>query len=109
PIGHPIRPHSRPRGQPPRGLHHFVGYPTKEEGIGLRDVLGVVTMHFFVRGYCTMIAAPVQGDVDGIPKGSHCILGLLAGVLGWHGQVPPCRRVLIPPRPCSTARVWYGR
>ena len=28
-------------------------------------------MQVFVRGYCTMIAAPVQCDVDGIPKGSH--------------------------------------
>jgi hypothetical protein len=31
-----------------------------------------VTMQLFVRGNCTMIAAPVQSDVDGIPKGSHC-------------------------------------
>jgi hypothetical protein len=30
-----------------------------------------VTMQVFVRGYCTMIAAPVQCDVDGIPKGLH--------------------------------------
>jgi hypothetical protein len=30
-----------------------------------------VTMQVFVRGNCTMIAAPVQCDVDGIPKGSH--------------------------------------
>src|ERR1044071_7074036 len=28
-------------------------------------------MQFFVRRTCTMIAAPIQGDVDGIPKGSH--------------------------------------
>src|SRR6516162_5661682 len=28
-------------------------------------------MQDFVRGNCTMIAAPVQCDVDGIPKGSH--------------------------------------
>src|SRR5207302_304021 len=28
-------------------------------------------MHVFARGYRTMIAAPVQCDVDGIPKGSH--------------------------------------
>src|SRR6266446_2841868 len=26
-----------------------------------------------VRGHCTMIAAPVQCDVDGIPKGSHYV------------------------------------
>ena len=71
--GHPIRPHSRPRRRPPRCLHHFVGYPAKEEGIGLREVLGRVTMQVFVRAHCTMIAAPVQCDVDKIPKGSHCV------------------------------------
>jgi hypothetical protein len=71
PIGHPIRPHSRPRRRPPRCLHHFVGYPPKKEGVGPRKVLGRVTMQVFVRGHCTMIAAPVQCDVDGIPKGSH--------------------------------------
>jgi hypothetical protein len=42
-----------------------------EKGIGLLDVLDGVTMQFFVREYCTMITAPVQCDVDGIPKGSH--------------------------------------
>src|SRR5881409_2220217 len=72
PIGHPIRP--RTRRPPPRCLHHFVGYPAKEEGISLRDALGRVTMQVFVRGYRTMIAAPVQCDVDGIPKGSHYVL-----------------------------------
>ena len=30
-------------------------------------------MQVFVREPFTMIAAPVQCDVDGIPKGSHCI------------------------------------
>src|ERR671917_559897 len=73
PISHPIRPLSRPRRRPPRCLHHFVGYPAKEEGIGLRDVLGCVTMQVFVWEPFTMIAAPVQCDVDGIPKGSHCV------------------------------------
>jgi hypothetical protein len=28
-------------------------------------------MQLFVRDPGTMIAAPVQGDVDGIPQGSH--------------------------------------
>jgi hypothetical protein len=28
-------------------------------------------MQLFVWGNCTMIAASVQCDVDGIPKGSH--------------------------------------
>jgi hypothetical protein len=32
-----------------------------------------VTMQLFVRDPCTMIAAPVQCDVDGIPKGSHYV------------------------------------
>ena len=52
-------------------LHHFVGYPAKKDGIGPREVLGGVAMQVLVRGYCAMIAAPVQCDVDGIPKGSH--------------------------------------
>jgi hypothetical protein len=30
-----------------------------------------VTMQLFVREHPAMIAAPVQGDVDGIPKGAH--------------------------------------
>src|SRR5262249_24751668 len=68
---HPIRPRSRPRRRPERCLHHFVSHPAKEEGIGLGEVLDRVTMQVFVREHCTMIAAPVQCDVDGIPKGSH--------------------------------------
>src|ERR1700719_1851979 len=68
---HPIRPRSRPRRRPKRCLHHFVSHPAKEEGIGLVEVLDCVTMQVFVRQYCAMIAAPVQCDVDGIPKGSH--------------------------------------
>src|SRR5919202_981413 len=68
PIGHPIRLHSRSRRRSSRCLHHFVGYPAKEEGIGLCDVLGRVAMQLFVRGYCTMITTPVQCDVDGIAK-----------------------------------------
>ena len=64
---HPIRPRARPRRRPPRCLHHFVSHPAEEEGIGLAEVLDRVTMQVFVRGYRTMIAAPVQCDVDGIP------------------------------------------
>jgi hypothetical protein len=33
-----------------------------------------VTVHLFVRGDGMMIAAPVQCDVDGVPKGSHYVL-----------------------------------
>src|SRR5215470_15680305 len=68
---HPIRSRSRPRRRPPCCLHHFVSHPAKEEGIGLLEVLDRVTMQVFVREHCTMIAAPVQCDVDVIPKGSH--------------------------------------
>jgi hypothetical protein len=32
-----------------------------------------VTMYVFVGDTNTMIAAPIQCDVDGIPKGSHCV------------------------------------
>jgi hypothetical protein len=51
----------------------LVSHPAKEEGIGLLDVPGRVTMQVFVREHFTMIAAPVQCDVDGIPKGSHYV------------------------------------
>jgi hypothetical protein len=34
---------------------------------------GSGTMQVFVRDHFPMIAAPVQCDVDGIPKGSHCV------------------------------------
>jgi len=48
-----------------------ISHPAKEKGIGLADVLDRVTMQLFIRGYDTMIAAPVQSDVDRISKGSH--------------------------------------
>jgi hypothetical protein len=32
-----------------------------------------VTMQVFVGDHHTMIAAAVQCDVDGIPKGAHCV------------------------------------
>jgi hypothetical protein len=51
----------------------LISHPAEEEGIGLREVPGRVTMQLFVRDECTMIAAPVQRDVDGIPKESHCV------------------------------------
>src|SRR5881275_1059775 len=43
------------------------------EGIGLVEVLERVTMQVFVREHCTMIAAPVQCDIDVIPKRSHYV------------------------------------
>src|SRR5687768_15549932 len=72
---HPIGHLSRPRG-PKRCLHHFVSHPAKEEGIRPVEVLDRVTMQVFVRENSTMIAAPIQRDVDGIPKGSHYVPGL---------------------------------
>jgi hypothetical protein len=70
---HPIRPRTRQRRPPPRCLHHFVSHPAKEDGIGPLEVLDRVTKQVFVREHCTMIAAPVQCDVDGVPKGSHYV------------------------------------
>jgi hypothetical protein len=37
-----------------------VSHPAKEEGIGLVDVLGGVTVQLLVGDNCTMIAAPVS-------------------------------------------------
>src|SRR5215207_2312455 len=75
---HPIRSRSRGRRWPPRCLHHFVRHPPKEKCIGLVEILDRVTMQVFVRGNCTMIAAPVQCDVNGIPKESHFAAPLVA-------------------------------
>ena len=41
--------------------------------IGMDDVFHRVTMQVFVGDHFPMIAAPVQCDVDRIPKGSHCV------------------------------------
>jgi hypothetical protein len=49
----------------------LVSHSAEEEGIGLVEVLDRVTMQLLVRETNTMIAAPVQRDVDGIAKGSH--------------------------------------
>jgi hypothetical protein len=39
-----------------------------------------VTMQVVVRDHYAMIAAPVQCDVDGIPKGSHYVRVLPMGL-----------------------------
>jgi hypothetical protein len=59
----------------------LVSHPAKEKGIDLSEVLDRVTMQVFVRDDCTMVAAPVQCDVDGIPKGSHYVLLKRANLL----------------------------
>src|SRR5262249_51416216 len=46
-------------------------HTTEEESIGLLEILDRVPVQVFVRNDCTMITTAVQGDVDGIPKGSH--------------------------------------
>jgi hypothetical protein len=56
---HPSGPNARLRRGPPRSLHHSIRYPAKDEGIGLGEVLGCVTMQVFVHDSHTMIAAPV--------------------------------------------------
>ena len=61
------------RWLPSRLVPHRHCPRAEEKAIGLGQVLGRGTMHVFVRGDCTMIAAPVQCDVDGIPKGSHLV------------------------------------
>jgi hypothetical protein len=58
----------------------LVSHPAKKEGIGLVEVLNRVTMQGFVRGDCSVVAATVQRDVDGIAKGSH------------QGRVAPTRQ-----------------
>src|SRR5215468_5292220 len=70
---HPIRPRSHPPPRPEGGFHHFVCHPPKEESVGPVEVLDRVTMQVFVRDDRTMIAAPVQRDVDGIPEWSHAV------------------------------------
>jgi hypothetical protein len=57
-----------------RCLHHFVSQPAKAEGIGLLHVLNRVTMQVLVSDHCTMIAAPVQCDLNGMSKRSHYVL-----------------------------------
>src|ERR1043166_675230 len=68
---HPIRPRGHPPCRPERFFHHLVSHPAKEERIGLVEVLDRVTMQVFVRDDCAMVAASVQRDVNGIPKGPH--------------------------------------
>jgi hypothetical protein len=56
----------------------LVSHPAKEQGIGVSDVLERVTVQVFVGDSFTVIATPVQGDIDGIPKGSHRQVSLRA-------------------------------
>jgi hypothetical protein len=55
--------------------HHLGSYriatAPEPNGIGLSEVLGRVTMQVLVGDHRPTIAAAVQCDLDGIPKGSH--------------------------------------
>src|SRR5438093_13748871 len=101
---HPIRSRSRRRRAPPPCLHHFVSHAAKEEGIGLLEVRHVyVTKQVFVRDHCPMIAAPVQCDVDGIPKGSHYVRVQIA--IGRPNETQDQRR-LARERVAASRRLW---
>ena len=54
-----------------RSRQIFATSSSEARPIGLGEVLDRVTMQVFVRDDCSMIATPVQRDVDGIPKGAH--------------------------------------
>ena len=98
---HPVRPRSRRHRPPPPCLHQFVSHAAKEKGIGLVEVLGVVTNQFFVREDCPMIAAPVQGDVDGIPKGSHHVT---VSPIVWRSKLCPSPAPRQPPDDAACCR-----
>src|SRR5581483_11402762 len=105
---HPIGPRSRPRRRPPRGFHHLVRHPAKEEGVGLGEVLDRVSMQLFVGGHCTMIDAPTQCDVDGIPKALHGVAGT-ADEGGWQTAIPTGRSSpLLEQQPTRTAMMVAG-
>ena len=89
PVGasHPPRTVRRPtpacRPSPPAAatlIPSFRTSPGQEKGIGLVEVLGRVTMQVFARRDRAMVAAPVQCDVDGVPKRPHCVIGCGRGV-----------------------------
>jgi len=55
-----------------------------------------VTMQVFIRDHFTMIAAPVQRDVDGIPKGAHYV------------RIPPMEYLATMPFTPPTGS-WFAR
>src|SRR5262249_59232044 len=73
PLIHPVRPRARGR-LPPRRLHHLVGDPAEEQGIGSFHLSGPVAHRLLVRGEpCLVMAATVEGDVDRVSKWSHLV------------------------------------
>ena len=71
PLTHPVRPRARHR-LPPRRLHHLVGHPAEQQGIGSSQLCGPVAHRLLVRGEpCLVMAAAVESDVDRVSKWSH--------------------------------------
>src|SRR4029453_6914275 len=70
-ISHPVRPRSR-RRLPPCCLHHLVGHPAEEKGIGSFQTGGPVAHGLLVRDHPhPVIAAAVERDVDRVSERSH--------------------------------------
>jgi hypothetical protein len=89
PISHPVRPCSR-RRLPPRCLHHLVGHPAKEKGIGSFQMRGPIAIRLLVRGdRHPVIAAAVEGDVDRVSERSHRLLSLAAVAGTWRTVIRP--------------------
>jgi hypothetical protein len=82
-----------------RGFHHFVDHAAEEESIGPLDVLARVTMQFFIRDHRGVIAAAVQGDVDGISKGRISLISLV-----WPANIYTARDAVVTSTPPSRAR-----
>src|SRR5689334_11837178 len=76
---------------PPR-FHQFVRHATEKESIGLLEIRDGEAMNCFVGVDCTMVAAPVQRNVDRIPKWSH---GVTVSTMAYRSN--PMRRCA-PPR-----------
>jgi hypothetical protein len=47
----------------------LIGDAAEEEGVGLGEVLGGVAVEVFVGGDGAVVAAAVEGEVDGVAEG----------------------------------------
>src|SRR5260370_16919461 len=66
-------------------------------------------MQVFVRDHCTMIAAPVQCDVDEIPKGSHYVRVPIAIGRPNEKEIAFCSLILAPYWGTSGKRLHDGK
>ena len=77
PLAHPVGPCACGR-PPPRRLHHLVGHPAEQQGVGSFHLSGPVTHRLLVRGEpCLVMAAAVERDVDRVAKRSHPFISLV--------------------------------